>query len=306
MSRNFLQMSKSDARALVVISLLLLLYITGMQLYRMHALQSDEGEAISDSTEVFARTSRRYYGENTHYRYYDKGSNIKVSLFPFDPNTADSITLLRVGLKWYQVKNLMKYRRAGGRFRTPDAMARLYGLTEKEFLRLRPYIRIAASGENSYEHISQTARDSAYHSRPAYTRIEKYSEGTVLELNSIDSTELKKIPGIGSGYAKVILRYRDELGGFHSPEQLKEISFLPEDLSRWFRVSRDASLRKIPINGSSLEELRKHPYLHKYSVAKAIVEYRRIYGKIENMKQLAFICDLSEEEKNRLEPYISF
>ncbi len=294
-------MSKSDARALVTISLMLLLYITGMQMYRMYTQQDDGEELLSDSTRMFTPSYTRYHREKTHYRHYDKHSDIAVSLFPFDPNTADSITLLRVGMKWYQVKNLLKYRRAGGRFRTPDALARLYGLSEKEFLRLRPYIRI----ESSSQEASSTV-DSEYVSRPAFTRIEKYAEGTVLELNSIDSTELKRVPGIGSSYAKVILRYRNELGGFHSAEQLKDIQFLPEDLVRWFRVSKDATLRKVPVNESSLEELRKHPYLHRYSTAKAIVEYRRLYGKIENMAQLAFICNLTEAERQRLEPYICF
>ncbi len=302
MSKNFLRMSKSDARALVVISLLLFLYITGMQFYRLHTEQGDEGELLSDSTAMFASKYTRYNGEKwRHHRYYDKRSKIAVSLFPFDPNTADSITLLRVGLKWYQVKNLLKYRRAGGRFRTPDALARLYGLSEKEFLRLRPYIRIEGFSQET-----TAATDSTSVSRPAFTKVEKYAEGTVLELNSIDTTELKRVPGIGSGYAKVIMRYRDELGGFHSAEQLKDISFLPTELVRWFRVSKDVSLRKIPVNVRSLEELRKHPYLHKYSTAKAIVEYRRIYGKIENMEQLAFICGFTEAERQRLEPYICF
>ncbi len=304
MAKNFLRMSKSDARALVVISLLLLLYITGMQLYRMHTQQGDGEVAINDSTAMFAPSYPRYNGRKTHNRTYEKRSDIRVSLFPFDPNTADSITLLRVGLKWYQVKNLLKYRRAGGRFRSPDALARLYGLSEKEFLRLRPYIRIAS--EDAFTSQERAAVDTTSKPHVAYTRIEKYAEGTVLELNSVDSTELKRIPGIGSGYAKVILRYRDELGGFHSAAQLKDIQFLPEELVRWFRVAPNAPLRKIAVNSTSLEELRKHPYLHKYSTAKAIVEYRRMYGKIEDMAQLAFICNLTDAERQRLEPYIRF
>ena len=49
---------------------------------------------------------------------------------PFDPNKADSLTLLYNGLKPWQIKNLMKYRAKGGRFRNPEDFCRLYGLTD--------------------------------------------------------------------------------------------------------------------------------------------------------------------------------
>lgn len=47
----------------------------------------------------------------------------------------------------------------------------------------------------------------------------------VIELNSADSTALVSIRGIGPYYASKILRYREQLGGFHTTRQLKEIKF---------------------------------------------------------------------------------
>ena len=45
----------------------------------------------------------------------------------------------------------------------------------------------------------------------------------MLDLNRADTAELKKIPGIGSGIARLIVNYRQRLGGFYQIEQLQEI-----------------------------------------------------------------------------------
>ena len=67
-----------------------------------------------------------------------------IALSPFDPNTADSTQLLRLGLQPWQVRNIYKYRAAGGIYRTKTDFARLYGLTVKQYRELEPYIRISA------------------------------------------------------------------------------------------------------------------------------------------------------------------
>ena len=62
--------------------------------------------------------------------------------FAFDPNTADSTQLLRLGLKPWQVRSIYRYRAKGGVFSEPADFARVYGLTLKQYRELEPYIRI--------------------------------------------------------------------------------------------------------------------------------------------------------------------
>ena len=64
----------------------------------------------------------------------------------------------------------------------------------------------------------------------------KYPEGTLVDLNEADTTELKKIPGIGSGIARMIVAYRKRLGGFYDMVQLKEVNYVDEDMLRWFKL----------------------------------------------------------------------
>lgn len=71
----------------------------------------------------------------------------------------------------------------------------------------------------------------------SYTR--KFAKGTVVEINSADTTVLKGVPGIGSTFANRIVKYRNLLGGFCHIEQLKEVYGIDEAkyelLKDWFR-----------------------------------------------------------------------
>ena len=75
--------------------------------------------------------------------YYQQETR-PVERFAFDPNTADSTQLLRLGLQPWMVRNIYKYRAAGGVYRKKEDFARLYGLTVKQYQELEPYIQISS------------------------------------------------------------------------------------------------------------------------------------------------------------------
>lgn len=231
------------------------------------------------------------------------GADARRQPFPFDPNHADSLTLLEVGLSPWQVRNMLRYRRKGGRWRSPDDFARLYGLSEEEFRRLRPYVRIApADRPKAYareEHYGRPLPE-----QPRYERTEKYAEGTKVSLNEADTTELKHIPGIGSYYAGKIVRYRERLGGYVSVAQLAEVEGLPAGVSRWFVLSGQPVPKRISLNRASFKELVRHPYLN-YEQTKCIVNHIRRYGPIRSWNELRLYKDFSAHDFERLAPYFS-
>ena len=63
------------------------------------------------------------------------------SLFEFDPNTIKADSLKILGLNPYAIKNLIKYRNAGGRFRQFADLERIYAMDSLELNPLRPYAR---------------------------------------------------------------------------------------------------------------------------------------------------------------------
>ena len=137
-----------------------------------------------------------------------------------------------------------------------------------------------------------------------YVKVFKYPEGTQIDVNSADTVELKKIPGIGSGIAGSIVRYRERLGGFYTLSQLEEVKHVTPDLLKWFKLEND-SVRKVEINKAGLDKLRAHPYLNFYQ-AKIIIDHRRTKGAIKSLSQLALYEEFAEKDLNRLSAYISF
>ena len=112
------------------------------------------------------------------------------------------------------------------------------------------------------------------------------------------------MPGIGSFYARQIVRYREKLGGFCSADQLLEIEGFPEDALPYFQVSTGA-IQKLNVNKLSAAQLRKHPYIS-YFMAKAITDYRRMKGPLHSLQELRLLPDFTPELIQRLQPYVEF
>ena len=149
-----------------------------------------------------------------------------------------------------------------------------------------------------------TLRQRVFSPKKEYVKAFKYPEGTLVDVNSADTAELKKIPGIGSGIAGGIVRYRERLGGFYALSQLEEVKHVAPELLEWFKLEND-SIRKLEINKASLDKLRAHPYLTFYQ-AKVIVEHRRKKGQIKSLSQLALYEEFTEKDLERLSAYVSF
>ena len=130
---------------------------------------------------------------------------------------------------------------------------------------------------------------------------------TLLEINGANKEELIALYGIGEFYAKQIIKYRDELGGFYVKEQLLEVWKMRletyEKLLTQIRV--DSSLiKKISINQVTIDELKTHPYLDYYQ-ANSIVKMREQRQGFQHMEEILESKLIDEEQYERLLPYLS-
>lgn len=149
--------------------------------------------------------------------------------------------------------------------------------------------------------MADTVRDTLYTVR---YRV-KHRPSAKIDLNTADSMQLTGLPGIGAWTAQKIMRYRSDLGGFVSQEQLLEIDGLPDSLLQWFTVTDTVPPVRIRVNLASLTELRHHPYMSFYQ-ARAIVELRRDRGKVQGPGQLSMLEEFTERDLERLEPYLDY
>lgn len=306
---SFLHLRKDEAQvAIMCLLLLLLLVCVAIGVNRCQRL-NHESIALTDAEQKELHEMERSIqaDEKAEQNNYAP-ARIANKLFPFDPNHADSATLLRIGLRPWQVSNMMKYRRHNGRWRSPDDLKRLYGLSASDFQRLRPYIRIAESDKRKpYVTFYQDDRYDAPKASEVqhYEKQIKLAEGQTLSLNTADTTAIKQIPGIGSYYARKIVSYRDRLGGFVSTSQLADVEGLPAGVSRWFKVEGATSVRILHINHASFKELVRHPYLS-YEQTKVIVNHIRQYGPIHSWHDLQLYKEFTQHDFERLSPYVRF
>lgn len=259
-------------------------------------------EVLPEDSAAFTQWKRG--GERGNYARTQKFYNTegkKAERFYFDPNNADSITLSRLGLRQWQVRNILKYRQKGGKFRKPTDFARLYGLSPSEYKSLEPYIRIADEGMGKED---MRKEEGTRKTVDSMNYIVKMKEGETLELNSVDTTALKKVPGIGSAYARAIVNYRNRLGGYARVEQLKEISGLPESALSFFTIGK-VEVKCIDVNRMTIDQLKKHPYINFYQ-ARSIVEHRRLHGPLRSVAEMRMMSDFTEKDIERLLPYLKF
>lgn len=309
--KDFLYFSRGEKRGILVLVVIIVAVFFSGHIYTACREQPEpsaeeirqQAAAMEEYKNFIAsvREKEKKWEQRTYPRYREKVPPA-VTLTAFNPNTADSATFRRLGLPAWMAGNILRYRRKGGKFRRTEDFRKIYGLTEKQFSTLAPYIDITPE-DTPYE---DTARTAASLYQPAMKRdsIYKYPVGTLVELNTADTTELKKIPGIGSGIAQLIVNYRQRLGGFYRIEQLAEIHLDYRQLQSWFQI-HPADIRPVNLNRAGVERLRQHPYINFYQ-AKAIVEYRRKNGALSSLKPLALYEEFTETDIERIGHYACF
>ena len=290
--RRFFYIHRSDRRVIITLLCIVVVVLTAIVL-----TGGDETATDSSATDKKRHAQRRHYDN----RPIDEGGTTRqVRLFPFDPNTADSTQLLQLGLQRWQVRNIYRYRRAGGIYRRPQDFARLYGLTAGQYRQLEPYIRISAD----YQPASRLVEPEKPYVRDTLRYPVKIEQGQHVVLNTADTAQLRRVPGIGTYFANEIVNHGRFLGGYVSVDQLDEIPDFPQEAKQYFVIS-SPNPRRLNVNRLSLNELKRHPYINYYQ-AKAIVDYRRLHGRIENLRQLSLSKDFPPDAIRRLEPYIEY
>jgi DNA uptake protein ComE-like DNA-binding protein len=127
-----------------------------------------------------------------------------------------------------------------------------------------------------------------------------------IDLNSADTLDLQQLRGIGPGFARRIVAYRERLGGFFHQKQVLEVfgmdsaRYLP--IIEHLTVNRD-SIRKMDINKVSLKELIRHPYFP-FPLAKSIIQFRLKNKQFKSLDELKEAAGLSDSLFRRMVVYL--
>lgn len=235
--------------------------------------------------------------ESQFEKYRRKKQNSE--LFYFDPNNATADEWKRLGVREKTVATILKYRSKGGKFYKPEDLKRIYGLRPDEAARLIPFVTIETKQKPAGVADNTTVTTSFTKERKEFTK-------AVVDINSSDTSEWKSLRGIGSGYARRIVNFRNKLGGFVSVDQVAETYGLPDSVFQQIKPqlkNNTTVVRKISLNNCTVEELKAHPYIG-FSVANAIVQYRKEHGNFNSVTELQKIGAIDEKLYQKISPYL--
>ena len=225
--------------------------------------------------------------------YTDDAPETAAALSNFDPNTVTEMQLQQMGLPKNTITGWLNYLSKGGKFRAKEDLQKLYALKIADFQRLLPYISIAAASPASPE-------------APRYSN-RNYSVQAI-DINSAEAPQWTQLPGIGDGWARKILTYRDKLGGFVSPAQVAETRNLPDSVFQKIRPYLEVHTPPTPdvrLNTATWEALNEHPYIDGRQ-ARWIIAYREQHGSYRKPEDLLGILELKQPWLDKIKPYLVF
>jgi competence ComEA-like helix-hairpin-helix protein len=303
---TFTRDERKGALALVILQIILMLFLF---FYKFKTV-----ETISDTTKL-EKTIEQF---NALYRQdsIDRVNKIKTflpdtnfvdsanttpverKLFVFNPNNLPDSLWEQLGLSTKQIQVIKNYESNGGKFFTKNDVKKMYCITPQIYVKLEPYISIPE--------IKKTFTNDTVKSLTETKREFKKWEPPIVDLNTADAEQLDSLPAIGEFRAASILKYRETLGGFTDIVQLKEVTGMNDstyDAIKNFVVIRTRNIRKININ--TVDALRlKHPYLSA-SLAKIIINYRKMHGDYTTVSDIKKLGIVTEEIYKKLSPYLS-
>lgn len=223
--------------------------------------------------------------------------------FPFDPNNLSDSGWLALGIGPRLLTTIRHYQQKGGRFYKPEDLARLYGLPEAEYQRLKPYVNIRTAANKSG--VRQVSQHSPPVSPGGKKLIQRYAV-TAVDINKADSLDWLQLPGIGPTLSSRLMHFREKLGGFYNVNQVAELYGLADSVFQkilpYLRCEQ-TNLVQININDASVDQLAAHPYI-RYKLANVLSRYREQHGPFNSLASIRDVQLISEDELEKISPYI--
>ncbi len=298
---DYFSFTQGEKRGIVFfLSIIFLLLLSFPLLDFLKKNEKPDFSEFENAINEFERTKEETSIANNNLKQ-EKNTVENIELFSFNPNTIIDEEWEKLGFKAWQIKTINNYKAKGGSWKTKSDVLRIYGIDTAHYEQLKPFILLP-------EKIEQQQKTYPTYEKKTFPKseYEKKDYTVKVDINTADTTELKKLKGIGSGYAKRIIKYRTELGGFINTNQLNEVWGLPpETIENCLPqvVISSQNIKKININTTSAEELKKHPYLY-WKTANAIEKYRKANGNYKSLDDLKKIHLLDEETINKIKPYL--
>lgn len=304
--RGLLGFSKSEMNAVLILVPIILLFVFFPTMYRLtYKVEYDRSsdQKLLDSLLIQLRKS-------------EETEDHLISYFKFDPNELSVDSLKLLGIPVFLANRIDHYRLAGGQFRVPSDLNKIYDFPDTLFEELQSWVEIkSASATNIHpksviENVHSSRDENKSSALETDIKFVVSKEEVVhLNLNDADTTAFKQLRGIGTVYANRIVKYRALLGGFHDPAQIREVYGISDSLYQQIlpslHIDRPPELTKLAINLATFKSINAHPYIS-YEQTKEIFEQKSRIGKYKSAADLLKLKLFDSAQVLKVLPYLDF
>jgi competence protein ComEA len=317
--RDYFAFNQSETKGFLFLIFLILVLIVSVFIFdflpdKPSANQTIDPKKVEEmmakiSVKEADKKSKFYDKYENKFEKYDNENHVArtIKLSPFDPNQASQEQLEELGIAPWMAKRIINYRTKGGQFRKKEDLQRIYDFPADLYTKLEPYITLPTKDGKPFVPTTKSEENSEVKIATTTAPAKESFKPTTFDLNRADTNDLRKIKGIGSKLSARIIKYRDNLGGFYSENQVKEVfgldSAVVDEILK-YGIIKNLNLKKIKINEVTAEEF-KHYYIRPY-VAKSIIAYRQQHGNFTSKKDFEPIKLLDAKTLDKLFPYFEF
>ena len=222
-------------------------------------------------------------------------------IYLFNPNFITDYKGYKLGMSVQEIDRLLAFRKENKYVNSAKEFQNVTQVSDSLLNAIAPLFKFPDWVNNNKQFKSY-----GRYSNKAFTKKEKI---VFIDINKATKENLINIYGIGEAISIRILKQKENLGGFVSMEQMKDVWGLsPEviaNLNTHFKVSVIPNFKKIDINNASLKELSQFSYF-RFPLAKEIVTFRSMHGDIKNIEDLTKIKGFPVDKIKIIELYLVF
>jgi competence protein ComEA len=328
--RRYTGYSRGEAKGMVLLLAIMLAAIVAPMLLRPELpvyLPAADQRGVDEMVATLKdhRTAEQGFATRYPKREYKKSERggsypavPQVRLSPFDPNALSAEDWEARGVPHFVANRIVKYREAAGGFKSKAQVKKMYGLEDSVYQRLVPYMQLPEEAAKRGERPDYAARKPGPDGKfPPFASTEatpgkfpsKPRNLRPFDLNTADTTQLMQIRGIGSGRARWVVRYRNQLGGYLREDQLDEVFVLRDapdlrdSLKKYTYVVPGYAPKTVNVNTATFDEMYLQPYIGKPR-ARLIVAYRQQHGPFKRVEDLLQIPILKPADFEKMRPYL--
>ena len=287
---KYFTLNRRERNGVIAVStlLLVLLVVKYFIIYKYNPTTSSVNVVALD--EIAANLAEQ--NKTSESNNYATTSIITESkLINFDPNLITYEEAVALGFPEKTAHILINYRNKGGKFYNAESLKKLYGVNDALYEKLAPYVSIENNkSKNDFKTENKIAS----------------KQNITLEINSADSLQWMQLKGIKAGRARMILKYKNMLGGFYSIEQLKEVYTFNDSLYNSIKANLTVNpslIQKLKVNTIDFKTMVHHPYI-KYDGTKCIFALKK--SKKITVDDLKNSSCFSREQLEKVLIYLDF